>query len=534
MEDLQKTLEAIKEYIDGIWIKKRYIILSTWLLCPVLMGYVFLMPDEYASEASVYVDTRSALQPLLRGVAVQSNPAEEVAMIVRTLLSRPNIEKLARETDLDVTVTSDLEYEALIDSLMTGIRVTSRGGRRADRIYSISYTNQNPAIAQSVVQETLDLFIEGTLGESRQGTDTANRFIDDQIAEYESRLTESEQRLANFKRRYSNLLPVQGTFYSNLSERRNAKKQIELSIAEVEQQITALSERLESISSASNFANGVNQDNTRIVQTQFDSRIDVLQARLDELQLRYTDLHPDVIKTKSLLDELEAQRNKEVSAYLSKLSSDNTSSAISTDNPFAQQLGLELSRLEGELVSLQVRLKDQNTIIEDLTNKIDQVPLVEAELTALNRDYGITKDKYEQLLSRRESAAISRSADVSNDEVKFRVIVPPKLPSSPSGPKRILFYTAILFVGFGAGFGLALLISQLNPVVLSANTLNRVTGVPILGHVSDINCEQKVKDERLRMLVFILSCSGIVSIYLGLVTIEILNIDVLSQLRRVF
>ncbi|MBT0585659.1 XrtA system polysaccharide chain length determinant [Alteromonas oceanisediminis] len=530
MDDLQKTLEAIKEYIEGVWIKKRYIIICTWLFCPALMGYVFFMPDEYESETSVYVDTRSALRPLLQGVAVQSNPGAEVAVIVRTLLSRVNLEKLARETDLDVTVTSDKEYEDLLDSLESGINVSSKGGRSSDRIYTITYSNENPVIAQRVVQETLDLFIEGTLGETREGTDTANRFLDDQIAEYEQRLTEGEQRLANFKRRYSNLLPVQGTFYSNLSERRAMRKQIELQIAEVQQQINALKERLEAINSATNLTDGLNQDNSRIVQTQFDSRIDSLRAKLDELQIRYTDLHPDVIKTRNLLETLEKQRDAEVKSYIDKISNDPA--AISSDNPFAQQLALELSRLEGELVSLQVRKTDIDAIISDLTDKIDQVPLVEAELTALNRDYGITKDKYEQLLSRRESAAISRSADVSNDDIKFRVIVPPRLPTSPSGPKRLLFYTAALLFGFGSGFGLALLISQLSPVVLSANTLNRVTDIPILGHVTHTEIDAIKKDDRLRIFIFALSCLTIFSLYIALMAIELLNIDVVAYIER--
>lgn len=531
MEDLIKSLEAIKEYIGGIWIKKRYIIICTWLICPVLMGYVFMMPDEYESEASVYVDTRSALRPLLQGVAVQSNPAEEVAMIVRTLLSRPNIEKLARETDLDVTVTSEVGYENLIEGLMNNIKVTSRGGRRADRIYNITYKHENPAVAQAVVDETLDLFIEGTLGESRQGTDSANRFLDEQIAEYEARLSQAEQRLANFKRQYSYLLPVQGTFYSNLSEQRQARKNVLLNIDEVTQQIEALSERLQAVSASTNFANGIDDNSTRIVQTQYDARIDALRARLDELQLRFTDIHPDVVKASTLLQDLEEKRAEEIRQYVARISNDS-SSAAATNNPFAQQLGLELTRLEAELASLQVRKADLDNIIDDLTNKIDQVPLVEAELTALNRDYGITKSKYEQLLSKRESASISRNAEVSNDEVKFRVIVPPKLPNKPSGPKRVLFYTAILMLGFGAGLGIALLVSQIAPVVLSADALHRATGIPVLGVVEDIDKENRVKSERLHMMVFALSCSGIFLMYFGLVTIEILNIDLMSKLER--
>ncbi|WP_100656488.1 XrtA system polysaccharide chain length determinant [Alteromonas flava] len=531
MEELIKSLEAIKEYVGGIWFKKRYVIISTWLVCPALMFAVFMMQDQYESEASVYVDTSSALRPLLQGVAVQSDPDQEVAMIVRTLLSRPNIEKLARETDLDIQAKSEIEYEELIVDLMNDIKVRSRGGRREDRIYTIQYTHDNPQTAQSVVNETLDLFIEGTLGESRVGSDTANRFLDEQIAEYEARLSQSEQRLANFKRQYSYLLPVQGTFYSNLAEQREARNEVTLNIGEVTKQIEALSQRLISISSSVNFESGLDEDDNRLVKTEYDARIDSLRARLDELQLRYTDLHPDVRRASDLLTDLEEKRARKVQEYMATLKSDS-SSAASSNNPFAQQLGVELSKLEAELASLEVRQQDLDRVIEDLTNKIDQVPLVEAELTALNRDYDITKSKYEELLSKRESATISRNAEISDDDIKFRVIVPPTLPTKPSGPKRILFYTGILILGFGAGFAIAFVISQISPVVLSAENLHRSTGIPVLGVVEDMNKATKLKQERIRVAFFALSCSGIFTIYAGFVLIELLNIDLISKFER--
>ena len=95
MQELQKTLELFLNYAKGIWNKKRYIMISTWLICPVGFFYVMSLPDVYQSSAKVYVDTPSVLQPLLRGLAIQNDPRQEIAMMVKTLLSRPNIEIIA-------------------------------------------------------------------------------------------------------------------------------------------------------------------------------------------------------------------------------------------------------------------------------------------------------------------------------------------------------------------------------------------------------------------------------------------------------
>ena len=173
MQDLQQTLIQLLDLVKGIWIKKRYVIIASWLICPVGFFIVATLPDQYNSDAKVYVDTRSVLQPLLRGLAIQSNPDEEVRMMARTLLSRTNVEIIARESDLDITTNSDREFEDLVTKLSSSIDLKSAG---KTNIYNISFSHKDPVVAQRVVQETLDLFVEGSLGNNRRDTDTAGRF----------------------------------------------------------------------------------------------------------------------------------------------------------------------------------------------------------------------------------------------------------------------------------------------------------------------------------------------------------------------
>ena len=149
------------------------------------------------------------------------------------------------------------------------------------------------------------------------------------------------------------------------------------------------------------------------------------------------------------------------------------------------------------------------------------MPQIEAEAQGLNRDYEITKRKYLELLGRKEQAELSRKAEATADEVQFRVIDPPTLPSKPSGPKRVVFYTLVLIFGFGAGLAVAFLISQLKPVVFSANQLKNTFGIPVFGSVSHIHAGVIQKAERKKMLVFSISSLGIVAIYISLVLTDI-------------
>ena len=158
------------------------------------------------------------------------------------------------------------------------------------------------------------------------------------------------------------------------------------------------------------------------------------------------------------------------------------------------------------------------------------VPQVEAESSALNRDYGIMQQKYEELLNRRESAELSRRADVSSEELQFRIIEPPLVPTEPSGPKRLLFYTVVLILGFAAGVGIAFLISQLAPVLVRAHQLSILTSYPILGSVTHLDISNINKQNRLKIFIFSASSGLIVFLYMLLMGAEALNINIIQRI----
>lgn len=522
MHDLQNTLNLILDYVKGIWIKKRYVIICSWLICPAGFFYVAKMPDVYESKAVVFVDTRSVLQPLLRGLTIQSNPAAEVQQLTRTLLSRENIEKIARETDLDLTTSSEAQFEGLVTSLKGRIKLRGTG---RNNIYTFSFADGNPETAQRVVQETLNVFVESALGKNRKGTDTADRFINDEIAEYETQLAEAEQRLADFKRQYSSILPVQGTFYQNLSRMNQSLEATQLEISQLEQQIASMKKQ-QVKSSRSDGLGVINDDNGAVLRTRYDDRILALEERIDALLLRFTTKHPDVVEANTLLESLEAARKKEIEAFLATPDSEDSNAPLSELN---RQLKLQASLLEGQLASLKVKENSIKSKIGNLESKIDLIPQIEAESTALNRDYGIKKNKYEQLLARRESADLSRRADSSSEDLQFRIMEPAMVPTKPSGPQRFMLYTGMLALGFGVGIAIAFLISQLKPILLRSSQLSLISDYPVWGVVTHLEKAKIKRQERLRMLVFLISSGAVVSMYCVLVVAESMNINLLQR-----
>jgi polysaccharide chain length determinant protein (PEP-CTERM system associated) len=151
--------------------------------------------------------TQSILRPLMAGLAVQPNIEQQIMMLSRTLISRPNLEKLIRMADLDLNVKNKAQQEALIDDLTSSLKILGVG---RDNLYTISYRDPDPAKAQKVVQALVSIFIESSLGDKRQDTDSARKFLDEQIRNYEKKLSEAENRLKDFKLRNIDLASAEG------------------------------------------------------------------------------------------------------------------------------------------------------------------------------------------------------------------------------------------------------------------------------------------------------------------------------------
>lgn len=508
---MQEVLEQILDYLKGIWIKRRYLMVATWLICPLGWFVVSQLQDSYESEARVFADTQSILGPLLKGMTVESNPDAQIGQMVETLLSRPNLERITRMTDLDVQATTPKEYDELIERLQTDISIRKTGGRRQN-IFNISFDDKDPVMARNVVQAVIDVFIEDTRGENRLDSDSAQKFLDSQINEYENRLLKAEARLTNFKQKYSNVLPNQtGGYYVKLNSAKEQLKTIELILLETQTQLTAAKAKLsQSTSSDNTQQNSIVDSNS--IKTTYDDRIAELEGQLDSLQLRYTEQHPDVKEVQRSLDHLSKKRQSEIEQYLTNSNDSGEEYTPISQNPVIQEIQIQVNQLEGQVASLEVRAKNYRNTVQDLENKIHTLPEIEAELVSLNRGYDITKKQYEELLSRKEKAQIGQSANETTSKINFKVIDPPRAPIKPTGPKRYLFYVVVTLLGVGVGLGLSFLFSQINPVVTSSSQVSRATGIPIFGIVSATdNLGLQSKDKR-KTILFIVSNTLLLSI----------------------
>jgi capsular polysaccharide biosynthesis protein len=170
-------------------------------------------------------------------------------------------------------------------------------------------------------------------------------------------------------------------------------------------------------------------------------------------------------------------------------------------NPVYQSLQLELKRTQVQIAELRQELIERQTRVATLRSKVNTVPEVEAELVRLNRDYEVNRQKYQELVQRRETATLSENADRSGT-VSFKTIEPPAAAFQPISPNRPKLLAAVLAAGLALAAGIGWLMNQLNPVFHSSKGLGEITGLPVIASVSRTWVERHRQQRRQQLLRF--------------------------------
>ena len=485
-------IEHVLDEVRGAW-RFRWLALAA-AAAIALIGWVtvFALPDRYDAEARVFVDTRTALRPALQGLTVDQNVDAQINFVRQSLLEGPQLESIAKQTGVLLpSVTDERAKARTLENFSNRVTLTvSNAGNQGDErstagtIYEFHFEDLSRARALNVVDTLLSTFVEQTLGGKREGSENAQKFLETQIKDYEQRLSQAEDKLANFKKQNLGLMPSdQGGYFAQLQkETDDAKKaEIELSIAVSRREELVKQLHSDQAVSAAGSSGGVSIGGNTVGGDTL-SRIQQTQAKLDELLLKYTDQHPDVIATRATLEELKKRRAVELQS-LRQGDAAAVAASGAGNNPVYQNMQLELNKADVDIAALRQELAQHESTVADLRRRLNSAPQVEAEYQQLNRDYDVNKAQYTALLESYQKARLGERADNAGS-VRFEIVLPPTASVLPVWPKRNKLLAEIWILALAAGAGLAYGLHVLRPVVSSVRVANEMTAFPVLGVVS--------------------------------------------------
>src|SRR6185437_944322 len=397
-----------------IW-RYRWIAMAVaWGVCLVAWSVVLFLPDKYEARARVFVDPSTALKPVIQGLAVEQDVNAELNFVRQGLMSRQHLQMIVDKTGLGAQAITPEQKARVVDALGFRIEivaqpssVSTNGNEVPSKVYTISYQDTVRDRSIQVVQILLDSFMKGTIGGKQTESLAAQKFLEGQIKDYEGRLSQAEQSLADFKKKNVGMVPgdQQSDYFTRLQNEIDEVKKTQTQLGVAENRRTALSQQLRGegpLAATASLQGPVGPNGSQSGGDTL-SRIRETQAKLDELLLRFTEKHPDVIALRQTLADLKERRANELEALKR---GDPAAAAMTgaSSNPVYQSIQLALNQADVEIAGLRGVLSDHQQKVVELRRMVDTMPQVEAEFARLNRDYAVNKAQYTALVDRLEKA----------------------------------------------------------------------------------------------------------------------------------
>ena len=451
---LHEIYQQIKSVVYGIWRKRWYMMATTWLICLVGWGAVSTMPYRYESSAQIFVNTETILPTIVQDFGINIDISRRIEAVRAQLVTRPNLEKIIRRSEyLERLAANDTALNQLISDMQSNITVLPLQGSQ----YRIQYENgdsrlsdrQRAEVARNVVNNLLSIFLEGSSESTSGDTENAADFLDQQIQDYEERLSAAEQLHAQFKQENIDFIGGEGAFLARRDSAKEELRQTRSKLAEFQVALETLNEQIANVPATIRQARS-----TRTAGAASDDplqeRINEQQKKLDNLRnLGYRDLHPDVKNVQRQLDVLlqeQKDQQEAIAAELSDSAESGKSSNYTTETPnrLYEQLMFNIIDTRTQIKTFEQREVEQQKLVAELEEKAKRVPEIQARESQLQRDFAQLRGFYNDLLDRKQDLDLQTDVESADGTVSLRVVEQPSLPTQPSGPNRLLFMSGML------------------------------------------------------------------------------------------
>jgi len=469
----EKTLqqEFLKpEYIIKTVIGHRWLLIIPLMLALAVGSFLVIwLPKIYEAQTLILVEPQRVPTNYVQSV-VSTEVEERINTLSQQILSRTNLEKVITQFAL----YSGPDYENMyledkVDALRESINVEVTQSRRETNSFSITYRGKDPETVMNVTNTLATYFIDENLKARESQAIGTSAFLEAELASMRLRLEDQEKALEAFRTGNMGELP----------------EQLETNLRILDRLQENLTERQESLRDArSRLAMLQNQASAGLLTDQAAGDVGprepdpldpaALRAELARLQSRYTDKHPDIIKIKQQIKDLEANPSP----------SDAGSPTTRIEPIQITEVRREISNIANDIGRIQSEIALYD-------NRVERTPKREQELMALQRDYENLQESYSSLLNRKLEADISVNMERKQKGEQFRVLDRARLPERPVEPNMQILFLMTVAAGIGIGGGILYLLEFMNSGFRSPKEVELTLGLPTIALIPVIEDRRK-------------------------------------------
>ena len=517
---------SIRDYLGILQRRLKLILLVFAALSLIGAVVAFTLPAVYRSTATILIKEQEIPQEFVRST-VTSQADERIQVISQQVMTRATLLELVDRYGLYGKARQRETSEEILDRMRRDIKLTLIGAENANRqggkstiAFSLAYDSEVAANAQKIVNELVTLYLnENVKNRQRKAAETTS-FLDEELVRVTQRISDLEQKLADFKQRNQGRTPDLGSSNLFASERVASDVQrLEREITFIEERKLQLESQLADTKPAAPVLSGGGailepEDRLKVLQLQLttltgslsddhpdvkrtrreiaklkvetglqgdatdrDAKLQELKAQLSVLRQKYSDDHPDVLRLKRTLGVIE-QAVK--SGEAADGSTDSLRKPRKPDNPAFLTLRAQIEAVTAQLASMRNEREEMRLRARLLDSRVSVTPEIEREYLEITRDVDSSRVRFRELREKQMQAQLSEQLERDRKAERFTLIEPPIYPERPNRPNRVMILMLGLVLGLLGGVGAAALREALDQTVHSPRDVMRTLQVPVL------------------------------------------------------
>jgi len=506
------------KFLKGFFRRRKKIFLAVFsavLALSILVAIFF--PKTYVSTATFLIEGQVP-DEVVKGMS-GGYIEERLQAITQQLLSYDKLLEIIREFALYGDIKSGADEELAVKELREDITVRTIKAEDLDQrpsraryntvAFTLSYQGKDPVTVQRVASRLMALYVQKNVQSKEQTASQTVAILQQKLDEQRERMSSLERKLNDYKLIHAGELPEAIPFNYEQINRLNTQ------LDELNTKIRNLEERKRNPEAALANQSVADASATAPAATDPWTRVAQLRTQLVSLQARYSEKHPDVVKTKNELRQLEARlgisnelNEKEKRLAELQVRYAETKATKGPDHPDTVQLqqeiasitketrklrsqGISVDPTEKELMRLTQQRADVQKRLSEYQRKSQMAPLVQKEYGKLATEYDDALRQYNETMGKLAEVRLARGLDQTQLGERFTIIDEPKVPQKHDKPKRSRILLAGVLLSLFCGFFAAFITENMDHSIASTDKLRRLTNVPVLTVVPYIDLEQK-------------------------------------------
>jgi polysaccharide chain length determinant protein (PEP-CTERM system associated) len=493
---------SVKDYIGILRRRKLSLMLPFVVIFSFASFVAVILPPVYKSTSTILIEEQE-IPPDFVMATVTSFAEQRLQSIYQRIMGTSRLLDIIGRYKLYENLKGKMTTEQIVDRMRKAIRLETVSAEVVDRrtgkpssatiAFTLTYEGKGvPEKVQRVANVLASLFLEENLQVRERQTKETYQFLEDEMNKLRVQLGAIESKIASFKATHINELPE--VFRVNMQ----TLNSIEQNVERVNEQIRNLKERegyLQTQLASITPLEKMNEDMRRLRE---------LRVQLANLQTRFTDEYPDVIKTKEEIARLEQQ--------LANTEPGSSAAGDLPDNPAYITLASQLASTQADIESLKRQIIELNIKADKYRRRIEETPKVEEEYKSLVIERNNTQAKHDDLMQKYMEAKVAHGLEKEQKGERFTLIDPARLPEKPYKPNRLAIIMVGLILGIVAGVATVSIKEYTDDSIRSPDELSSATHFPVLAGIPEIfSSKDLLRRTKIRLVKF----ATVVLVFIG-------------------